>query len=130
MKKTITKIMLAVMLFTIATCSSVPGGTKKFPKGKYQYKYQWYQTMTPEEIVGTLTLEQKAAQMVQPILYKTQADETKPMATSCYGSIYGDEGMLTAEEWRKTLDAFQKEAIESEAGIPYIVAQDDVHGVG
>ena len=130
MKKTIAGIMLAVMIFTTTSCSSLPGGTKKFPKGKYQYKYQWYATMTPEEIVGTLTLEQKAAQMVQPILYKTQADESKPMATHCYGSIYGDEGMLTAEEWRKTLDAFQKEAIESEAGIPYIVAQDDVHGVG
>ncbi len=130
MKKAITKIMLAVMLFTTAGCSLIPGGTKKFPKGKYQYKYQWYATMTPEEIVSTLTLEQKAAQLVQPILYKTQADESKPMATHCYGSIYGDEGMLTAEEWRKTLDQFQKEAIESEAGIPYIVAQDDVHGVG
>ena len=130
MKKTIAKIMLAVMLFSTAACAVNPNGTKKFPKGKYQYKYQWYATMTPEEIVGTLTLEQKAAQMVQPILYKTQADESKPMSTHCYGSIYGDEGMLTAEEWRKTLDAFQKEAIESEAGIPYIVAQDDVHGVG
>ena len=130
MKKTIAKIMLAVMLFTTTACTANPNGTKKFPKGKYQYKYQWYATMTPEEIVGTLTLEQKAAQMVQPILYKTQADELKPMATNCYGSIYGDEGMLTAEEWRKTLDEFQKEAIESEAGIPYIVAQDDVHGVG
>lgn len=130
MKKTIAKIMLAVMLFTTTACSVNPNGTKKFPKGKYQYKYQWYATMTPEEIVGTLTLEQKAAQMVQPILYKTQADESKPMSVNCYGSIYGDEGMLTAEQWRKTLDEFQKEAIESEAGIPYIVAQDDVHGVG
>lgn len=130
MKKTIAGIMTAVMLFTTAACAVNPNGTKKFPKGKYKYKYQWYATMTPEEIVGTLTLEQKAAQMVQPILYKTQADESKPMATSCYGSIYGDEGMLTAEQWRKTLDELQKEAIESEAGLPYIVAQDDVHGVG
>lgn len=130
MNKTMTWIMLAVMMFTTAACAVNPNGTKKFPNGRFKYKYQWYQTMTPEEIVGTLTLEQKAAQMVQPILYKTQADESKPMATNCYGSIYGDEGMLTAEEWRKTLDAFQKEAIESEAGIPYIVAQDNVHGVG
>ena len=130
MKKTIAGIMLAVMIFTAAACAFNTNGTKKFPKGKYKYKYQWYQTMTPEEIVGTLTLEQKAAQLVQPILYKVQSDESKPMATNCYGSIYGDEGMLTADEWRKTLDAFQKEAIESETGIPYIVAQDDVHGVG
>ena len=84
MKKTIAGIMTAVMLFTTAACAVNPNGTKKFPKGKYKYKYQWYATMTPEEIVGTLTLEQKAAQMIQPILYKTQADESKPMATSCY----------------------------------------------
>ena len=119
--------MTAVMLLTSTACSL---GTPKFPEGKYQYKYQWYATLTPKQIVSTLTLEQKAAQMVQPILYKVAEDETAPMKTYGYGSIYGDEGQLTAAEWRELLDKYQQEAIESEAGIPYFVAQDDVHGVG
>lgn len=119
--------MTAVMLFTATACSL---GTPKYPEGKYQYKYQWYATLTPKQIVSSLTLEQKAAQMVQPILYKVASDETSPMKTYGYGSIYGDEGQMTAAEWREMLDKYQQEAIESEAGIPYFVAQDDVHGVG
>ncbi|MBO4473272.1 MAG: beta-N-acetylhexosaminidase, partial [Clostridiales bacterium] len=104
--------------------------TIPFPSDQYEYKYQWYATMTPEEITSVLTLEQKAAQMVQPISYMVSEDEEKPFRTYCYGSLYADEGMLTEEEWREMVDAYQKEAIESEAGIPYLVAQDDVHGVG
>lgn len=103
--------------------SSVPAPT-------YEYKYQMYATMTPEEIVSTLTLEQKVAQMVQPIHYALLTDEEEPIKKYGYGSIYADEGAATAEEWRELLDSFQKQAIESEAGIPYLVAQDDVHGVG
>ena len=83
--------------------------------------------MTPEEIVADLTLEQKAAQMVQPIVYNI--DESV-MKDNCYGSVYGEEGMLTAAEWRTLVDGLQVSAINSEAGIPYLLAQDDVHGVG
>ena len=101
-----------------------------FPSDQYEYKYQWYATMTPEEITSVLTLEQKTAQMVQPISYIVSEDEEKPFRTYCYGSLYADEGMFTEEEWWEMVDAYQKEAIESEAGIPYLVAQDDVHGVG
>lgn len=127
MKKLLVKAMTAVMLLTSTACSL---GTPKFPEGKYQYKYQWYATLTPKQIVDSLTLEQKAAQMVQPILYKVATDDSSPMKTYGYGSIYGDEGQMAAAEWRESLDKYQQEAIESEAGIPYFVAQDDVHGVG
>lgn len=130
MKKIVTGILTAVMMFTSTACSTNLFGTPKFPEGKYQYKYQWYATLKPKQIVDSLTLEQKASQMVQPILYKVFADESNPMKTYGYGSIYGDEGQMTAEQWRETLDKYQQEAIESEAGIPYLVAQDDVHGVG
>lgn len=91
------------------------------------YRYARYAGMTPEEIVAELTLEQKAAQMVQPILYRASV---MPMQANCYGSIYGDEGAQDAASWRKQVDMYQKAAIVSEAGIPYVMAQDDVHGVG
>ena len=83
--------------------------------------------MSPEEIVAELTLEQKAAQMVQPLLKNT---DVQGMQDYCYGSIYGDEGVHTAEEWSEIIDEYQKAAIESEPGIPFLLAQDDVHGVG
>ena len=91
------------------------------------YKYELYATMTPEEIVADLTLEQKVAQMVQPIVYLVDADA---MSANDYGSMYGEEGKLSASEWREMLDGLQQAAIDSESGIPFLLAQDDVHGVG
>ena len=43
-----------------------------------------YLTMTPEEIVASLTLEQKAAQMVQPAVYNVSEYD---MLNNDYGSI-------------------------------------------
>ena len=89
--------------------------------------YQKYAKMTPEEITATLTLEQKAAQMVQPTVY---ALDYNTMLDNCYGSIYAEDGKNSAAEWSAMTDFYQQAAIDSEAGIPFLVGQDDVHGVG
>lgn len=91
------------------------------------YNYKRYATMTPEEIVAQMALGQKAAQMVQPILYSARKEL---MQENDYGSIYGDEGMRNAASWRALVDGYQQAAIESESGIPFIMAQDNAHGVG
>ena len=91
-------------------------------------KYMRYAKMTPEEIVADLTLEQKAAQMVQPSKYNIPSDIL--MKTNCYGSLYAEAGAVSMEDWRKYLDGFMDASIKSEAGIPFIVAQDHAHGVG
>lgn len=93
-----------------------------------EYKYQRYAGMTPEGIAAEMTLEQKAAQMVQPILYKFRS--TRAMQADCYGSIYGDEGILSAAAWRSLSDGYQRAAVASGSGIPFLLAQDDAHGVG
>ena len=90
------------------------------------YKYEKYASMSPEEIVAGMTLEQKANQMVQPAVYNVTEEEMKE---NDYGSILSTMGCINASQWRKTVDGFQKAAIESESGIPYIYGQDDVHGV-
>ena len=89
-------------------------------------KYETYAAMTPEEIVSTLTLEQKAAQMVQPAIYNITEEDMK---ANDYGSILSTVGCIDSDVWAETVDGFQQGAIESEAGIPYIYGQDDVHGV-
>ncbi|MBQ3270557.1 MAG: glycoside hydrolase family 3 protein [Clostridia bacterium] len=119
MKKTLVLLLGLAMLLSLAACAEGAGTT--------EYKYERYATMTPEAIVAELTLAQKAAQMVQPILYRASV---MPMQANGYGSIYGDEGALDAASWRRQVDMYQKAAISSEAGIPYVMAQDDVHGVG
>ena len=91
-------------------------------------KYMRYAKMTPEEIVADLTLEQKAAQMVQPSKYNIPSDIL--MKTNGYGSLYAEAGAVSMEDWRKYLDGFMDASIKSEAGIPFIVAQDHAHGVG
>ena len=89
--------------------------------------YQKYAAMTPEEIVSGMTLEQKAAQMIQSLAYMTSGSE---MQDYCYGSVYGDAGMSNSAEWCKLVDGLQQAAIDSETGIPFIMALDDVHGMG
>ena len=88
-----------------------------------------YQGMTAEEVVATLTLEQKAAQMVQGALYNISYDDMKK---NDYGSIlskYEDLPNPTDKEWSKVVNKYQESALASEAGIPYIYGQDSVHGV-
>jgi beta-glucosidase len=128
MKKALTLLLVFSMILPIAACRPAETQiTSETTENIYEYKYQRYATMSPEEIVAELTLEQKAAQMVQPLLKNT---DVQGMQDYCYGSIYGDEGVHTAEEWSEIIDEYQKAAIESEPGIPFLLAQDDVHGVG
>ncbi|MCR4814506.1 MAG: glycoside hydrolase family 3 protein [Lachnospiraceae bacterium] len=90
------------------------------------YKYLQYKDLTPEEIVAKLTLEQKAAQMVQPACYNVNE---KKMKEHDYGSILSKSSTLYYYEWQSYVDGFQNRAVSSESGIPYLYGQDDVHGV-
>ncbi len=95
-------------------------------KAEVDFKYQKYASMTPEEIVGELTLEQKVAQMLQPAVYNITEED---MLTNDYGSILSQTTCLDAASCRDIVDGFQQSAVDSEAGIPYVYGQDDVHGV-
>ena len=88
-----------------------------------------YSSMTPEEICASLTLEQKAAQMMEPTFYHVDPSE---MATIDYGSILSKPEqwpMPTAEEWFELVNSYQTYAMQSDAGIPYIYGNDSLHGV-
>lgn len=81
-----------------------------------------------EDILSRLTLDQKAAQMVQGAIYNVSDNIMKKY---CYGSIlstYG-ERFLNASEWKSLVLKYQGDAMNSEAGIPYIYGNDAVHGV-
>ncbi|WP_164175021.1 glycoside hydrolase family 3 protein [Ruminococcus flavefaciens] len=116
MKNTIALIISLAMLASVTACSEKSEATN----------YQQYASMSPEEIVAGMTLEQKTAQMVQPAVYNVSA---KTMKENDYGSILSTTDCIDAAKWRKTVDDLQSAAIRSEAGIPYIYGQDDVHGV-
>ena len=93
--------------------------------------YMKYASMTPEEIVLQLTLEQKAAQMVQPAIYMVAFGEEDLMQMNDYGSVLGENsGMeFDSQQWREYIDMMQESAISSEAGIPFVYGNDHVHGV-
>ena len=131
-KKIITLSVCAVLVFTC--------GCSRFRVEPYSpftseevvdyhsgsYKYLQYKDLTPEEIVAKLTLEQKAAQMVQPACYNVNEKKVKEHD---YGSILSKSSTLTYKEWQNYVDGFQNRAVSSESGIPYLYGQDDVHGV-
>jgi len=82
---------------------------------------------TPEEIVASMTLEQKAAQMLQPAVYNASP---KAMKEYGYGSILSLAGNMdrTASGWKRTVLAYQEAALSSISGIPFIYGTDAVHG--
>ena len=81
---------------------------------------------TPEQLVEKLTARQKAYQMVQEAPYNaTQLD----MRQNCYGSLLSQRTAFSKAYWQEMTDNYQRNALASEAGIPYIYGNDDVHGV-
>ena len=122
MKRLFALLLCLALLPPLAAYAESAGSS-----GEAEYKYRRYAAMTPEEIVAEMTLEEKAAQMVQPLLYRFSHEG---MQDYCYGSVYGDEGMKKALSWRVLVDQYQKAALSSGSGIPFLLAQDDAHGVG
>ena len=117
--KTIILILLSCLLFS--ACAQKAG-----VKDDASCRYHEYAGMTAEEIVSSLTLKQKAMQMVQPACYNTNLKEMKE---NCYGSVLSRSFYYNAKQWQEYIDSFQEMAVSSQAGIPFIYGQDDVHGV-
>ncbi len=115
-KRRLARILFAVLAAVLCLSLCLGGASAE----------RWYAGLTVEEIVSRLTLEQKASQMVQPACYNINDGE---MRQFCYGSILSQGANLNAGEWRDYTAWFQKAALASDAGIPYIYGQDDVHGV-
>lgn len=85
--------------------------------------------MTPEEITASLTLEQKAYQMVQGAVYELPVEY---MGENDYGSVlsrFDTHPQYTCDEWVSLIDEYQDAALASEAGIPFVYGNDSVHGV-
>ena len=130
-KITISLLLLLAMLAPAAGCFLYGDPPKRKEAAKYSvagsgYKCTGYASMSPEEIVAGLSLEQKAAQMVMPAVYNISPDKMK---ANGYGSILSTVGSIDAASWRNVVDTYQDAALLSDAGIPYIYGQDDVHGV-
>ena len=119
MKKLMALTLAIAMILPMAACK------EKIEPGDPN-RYKNYGQMTPEQIVAQMTIEQKAAQMVQPAVYRITNDD---MRANGYGSVLSTAGDTDAQQWRKTVDDLQQAAIESPSGIPFIYGQDDVHGV-
>ena len=121
-------MLLAVL--TTAACSGVkaPAETADISaSGTVNSGYS--SSMTAEEICAKLSLEQKAAQMMQPTIYNAPASRMK---NTDYGSILSridDWPMPTDTEWFNIVTDYQKFAMQSDAGIPFIYGNDSLHGV-
>ena len=88
-----------------------------------------YEGLSAEEICSMLTLEEKAAQMVEPGVYEISDYD---MLNACYGSVLGRFDAFPFPndvKWLETVNNLQAAAISSDAGIPYIYGQDSVHGI-
>lgn len=122
MKKKILALVTAVLLIAVLFGC----GQKPAPLDANIPKYQQYAKMTPAEIVSHLTLPQKAAQMIQPAGYMIGG--STHMNQNDYGSVLHNWNENSVDRWRDFLLGLQRQAIDSESGIPYIYGTDSVHG--
>ncbi len=130
----LTAIILSMFILLASGCSkanegTTPAVTNETVKPEIINSYvNKYEGMTAEEIVATLTNEQKAYQMVIPTIESIQ---NRDMKEFCYGSILSQYAPTEndASEWRKQVDNLQKNALSAESPIPFIYGQDSVHGV-
>src|SRR5574344_141397 len=132
-KKLISVVLLLAMAFQLTACgttgntsSSTLNGAVGSNSGNSGINYA---TATPEEICASLTIEEKAAQMVQGAVYALYPFN---MASADYGSVLSTFGGWTAytyDQWLDTVNEYQANALASDAGIPFIYGNDSVHGV-
>lgn len=130
----LTAIILSMFILLASGCSKVnegttPAVTNETVKPEVINSYvNKYEGMTAEEIVATLSNEEKAYQMVIPTIENIQ---NRDMKEFCYGSVLSQYAPTEndASEWRKQVDNLQKNALSAESPIPFIYGQDSVHGV-
>lgn len=130
----LTAIILSMFILLASGCSKVnegttPAVTNETVKPEIINSYvNKYEGMTAEEIVATLSNEEKAYQMVIPTIESIQ---NRDMKEFCYGSVLSQYAPTEndASEWRKQIDNLQKNALLSDSPIPFIYGQDSVHGV-
>ena len=125
MKKSCYRLLVMLLLFSLLSAGFC-GCANQNGRGSGSEKYRKYADMTAEEITASLTLEQKANQMVMAACYDVSP---KQMKDNCYGAILSAADEPDYKEWQKMIDKFQRAAIKSEAGIPYFYGNDQVHGV-
>ncbi len=128
MKRGLTGILLTFVLVLSGCSGRQPDNTDKTNENTAAASDSKGISTSVEGVLARLTLDQKAAQMVQGAVYNVSEDIMKK---NCYGSIlstYG-ENSLNASEWKKLVLEYQKAAMSSTAGIPYIYGNDAVHGV-
>ncbi len=85
-----------------------------------------YSTMTAEEIMASLTLEQKAYQMIEPGLNEI---DSYSMLLRDYGGVAAEYNNINYYLYRTALDEFQKSAVKSDSGIPFLFGLDSVGDV-
>ena len=131
MKKILSTSLALSLLLSFASCaekteSAPKGNTTSSISAENGEKYKQYASMSAKDIVASLTLEQRVSQMLLPALYSLGEGSMKE---NDYGSVLSVVDLWTSADWCDTIDELQHEAVESEAGIPFIYGQDDVHGV-
>ena len=114
-------MLVSVTLTTACFGTKVPAETSEGPADPAQ--------VTAEELCSRLSLENKAAQMIQPTIYNTSVSD---MEKTDYGSILSriDKWpMPDDKEWSETVNKYQKAATDSISGIPFFYGNDSLHGV-
>ena len=76
-----------------------------------------YAGKSADEILASLTTEQKVSQMLQPAVYMVTPEM---MQDQCYGSLLSKLETVSYSDWQDIVDSYQEAALASDSGIPYL----------
>lgn len=126
----VTALLMSLLFVATTACSSAPAATTTASSSIETVAVTGdYAQMSPEDICASLTLEQKAAQMMQPTFYNVDPAQ---MAITDYGSLlskFEDWPQPSPEDWMNLITTYQTNALSSDAGIPFLYGNDSLHGV-
>ncbi len=135
MKKLLAGLLACLVIFSLAACESeAEPDISAAPITSQAQSTPYPSSATVQEraaqLVASMTLAQKAGQMVQGEQYPVCADDITRLGL---GSVLSGGGSVpdndnSVAHWQQTIQSFQDAALSSQAKIPLLYGLDAVHG--
>jgi len=122
--------LLLVLMLLLGGCSDRKSSTVGQVSEPAKPGPEVYREMSVEDLVASMTLEEKVGQMVQGARDRVTVGDIRLLKL---GSVLSGGGSYpknnTIDDWREMISEYQKAALSTDKGIPIIYGVDAVHGL-
>ncbi len=128
-----TALLALSLIFILAACTSEPDpNVPSDPSTETPTEPEASEPSEMEQLLASLTLEEKVGQMMQPERSGISLEEITVYnigsILNAGGSHPNNDPLASLEDWHTMIDTFQNAALDSSSGIPMLYGIDAVHG--